>query len=258
MIFLDIFINIRLFRTTYKKTKRGENELKYKFSEIVFPNFCPLDHGIPYFWSESRISTWNFLSGTGSKGLESRSKSEEIYFLIWFFKYDVWIIFINIRLCDYRLQPWRNLKTFRLVSCDAGRGTVTMCAASGEGQLMSGASGPGDGQLMSGASGASGAPPSVWLSTHAVQLTVPVGYDGQLMSGACGASGAPPIRWLSADAVQLTVPIGDDGQLMCGASGALSILWLSTDAVQLAVPIFDDGQLTCGASGASGALSVQC
>ena len=60
-------------------------------------------------------------------------------------------------------------------------------------------------------SGAPGGPPVLWLSTHAVQLTVPIGDDSQLMSG---ASGAWPVLWLSTDAVQLTVPIGDDGQLM--------------------------------------------
>jgi len=34
--------------------------------------------------------------------------------------------------------------------------------------------------------------------------------------------------WLSTHAVHLTVPVGDDGQLMSGASCGLFILWLST------------------------------
>ena len=39
-----------------------------------------------------------------------------------------------------------------------------------------------------------------------------------------------PVLWLSTNAVQLTVPIGDDGQLMsCG----WPVLWLSTHAVQM-------------------------
>ena len=54
----------------------------------------------------------------------------------------------------------------------------------------------------------SSASPVLWLSTNAVQLTVPIGDDGQLMSG------GPPVLWLSTNAVQLTAPIGDDGQLM--------------------------------------------
>ena len=73
-------------------------------------------------------------------------------------------------------------------------------------------------------SGASCAPPILWLSTNAVQLTVPIGDDGQLMSW------PPPVLWLSTHAVQLTVPIGDDGQLM---SWGPPVLWLSTHAVQL-------------------------
>ena len=69
----------------------------------------------------------------------------------------------------------------------------------------------------------SSASPVLWLSTHAVQLTVPIGDDGQLMS--CGW----PVLWLSTHAVQLTVPKGDDGQLMsCG----WPVLWLSTHAIQ--------------------------
>ena len=67
-------------------------------------------------------------------------------------------------------------------------------------------------------SGGSGARPVLWLSTHAVQLAVPIGDDGQLMSG---GSSAWPVLWLSTNAVQLTVAIGDDGQLMSSASGAL-------------------------------------
>ena len=35
-----------------------------------------------------------------------------------------------------------------------------------------------------------------------------MGDDGQLMSW------GPPVLWLSTHAVQLTVPIGDDGELM--------------------------------------------
>ena len=58
----------------------------------------------------------------------------------------------------------------------------------------------------------------LWLSTHAVQLTVPIGDDGQLMSYSW------PVLWLSTDAVQLTVPVGDDGQLMSGGSGARPVL----------------------------------
>ena len=46
------------------------------------------------------------------------------------------------------------------------------------------------------------------------------------------ASGARPVLWLSTNAVQLTVPIGDDGQLMSGGSGGRPVLWLSTNAVQ--------------------------
>ena len=69
----------------------------------------------------------------------------------------------------------------------------------------------------------------LWLSTHAVQLTAPIGDDGQLMSG---GSGARPVLWLSTHALQLTAPIADDGQLMSGGSGAQPVLWLSTDAVQ--------------------------
>ena len=42
-------------------------------------------------------------------------------------------------------------------------------------------------------------------------------------------SGGPPVLWLSTNAVQLTVPIGEDGQLMSGGS---PVLWLSTNAVQ--------------------------
>ena len=42
----------------------------------------------------------------------------------------------------------------------------------------------------------------LWLTAHAVgELTVPVGDDGQLMSG------GSPVLWLSTYAVQLTVPI---------------------------------------------------
>ena len=78
-------------------------------------------------------------------------------------------------------------------------------------------------------SGASGGRPVRWLSTHAVQLTAPLGDDGQLMSS---SSGGRPVLWLSTHAVQLTAPIGDDGQLMSGASGARPVLWLSTHAVQ--------------------------
>ena len=71
----------------------------------------------------------------------------------------------------------------------------------------------------------------LWLSTNAVQPTVPIGDDGQLMS--CGSCGWP-VQWLSTNAVQLTVPIGDVGQLMsCGWPA----LWLSTNAVQLTVPM---------------------
>ena len=47
-----------------------------------------------------------------------------------------------------------------------------------------------------------------------------------------GGSGGPPVLWLSTNAVQLTVPIGDDGQLMSGGSGAPPVLWLSTNKVQ--------------------------
>ena len=68
--------------------------------------------------------------------------------------------------------------------------------------------------------------PVLWLSTHAVQLTAPIGDDGQLMSS---GSSAWPVLWLSTNAVQLTVPIGDDGQLM---SWPWPVLWLSTNAVQ--------------------------
>ena len=57
----------------------------------------------------------------------------------------------------------------------------------------------------------SSASPVLWLSTNAVQLTVPIRGDGQLMSGAsCG----PPLLRHRTNAVQLTVPICDDGQLM--------------------------------------------
>ena len=65
------------------------------------------------------------------------------------------------------------------------------------------------------------APPVLWLSTNAVQLTVPIGDDGQLMSG---GSGGWPVLWLSTNAVQLTAPIGGDGQLMSGASGGWPVL----------------------------------
>ena len=75
-------------------------------------------------------------------------------------------------------------------------------------------------------SGGSCAPPVLWLSTHAVQPTVPMGDDGRLMSG------APPVFWLSTNAVQLAVPIGDDGQLMSGGCSGRPVLWLSTHAVQ--------------------------
>ena len=88
-----------------------------------------------------------------------------------------------------------------------------------------------DGQLMS---GRSSGPPVLWLSTHAVQLTVLIGDDGQPMSGrSCG----PPVLWLSTHAVQLTVPIGDEGQLMSGPSCGPPVLWLSTHAVQLTAPV---------------------
>ena len=80
-----------------------------------------------------------------------------------------------------------------------------------------------------------------WLSTHAVQLTAPIGDNGQLMSG---ASGGPPVLWLSTNAVQMAVP-----QLMSDGSCGPPVLWLSTNAVQLTVPIGDDGQLMSGASG---------
>ena len=88
-------------------------------------------------------------------------------------------------------------------------------------------------------SGSSGWP-VLWLSTHAVQLTVPIGDDGQLMSS---ASSAWPVLWLSTHAVQLTVPMGDEGQLMSSASSAWPVLWCSIHAVQLTVPMGDDGQL---------------
>ena len=65
----------------------------------------------------------------------------------------------------------------------------------------------------------SSASPVLWLSTHAVQLTVPIGDDGQQMSGGW------PVLWLSTHAVQLTVPIGDDGQLM--SFPLLWLLWLA-------------------------------
>ena len=74
----------------------------------------------------------------------------------------------------------------------------------------------------------SDAPPVLWLSTDAVQLTVPIGNNGQLMSD------APPC-----DGLQLTVPTGDGGQLM---SDAPPVLWLSTNAVQLTVPVGDNSQ----------------
>ena len=64
----------------------------------------------------------------------------------------------------------------------------------------------------------SGAPPVLWLSTNAVQLTVPIGDDGQLMSGGSGGSGGWPVLWPTTNAVQLTVSIGDDGQLMSSGS----------------------------------------
>ena len=51
------------------------------------------------------------------------------------------------------------------------------------------------------------------------------------------------LLWLSTNAVQLTVPIGDDGQRCPSPSCLWPVLWLSTNAVQLAVPIGDDGQL---------------
>ena len=87
--------------------------------------------------------------------------------------------------------------------------------------------------------------PFLWLSTNAVQLTVPIGDDGQLTFWAsCG----PPVLWHSTNAVQLTVPIGDDGQLMSWASCDPPVLWHSTNAVQLTVPIGDDGQLMSWAS----------
>ena len=56
-------------------------------------------------------------------------------------------------------------------------------------------------------------------------------------------SGGWPVLWLSTTAVQLTVPIGDDGPLMSCTSGGWPVLWLSTTAVQLTVPTGDDGQL---------------
>ena len=38
-----------------KKTEKGKNELKNKLSEVVFPNFWPLDAGILNFWPKIRI-----------------------------------------------------------------------------------------------------------------------------------------------------------------------------------------------------------
>ena len=76
------------------------------------------------------------------------------------------------------------------------------------------------------------------------------------MSGAAGGSGGWPLLWLSTHAVQLTAPIGDDGQLMSAASGGWPVLWLSTNAVQLTASIGDDGQLMSGASGGSGGWPV--
>ena len=73
-------------------------------------------------------------------------------------------------------------------------------------------------------SGSSGGRPVLCLSTHAAQLTAPIGDDGQLMSGGSGASGGRPVLWLSTYAVQLTVSVGDDGQLMSGASGGRPVL----------------------------------
>ena len=45
-------------------------------------------------------------------------------------------------------------------------------------------------------------PPVLWLSTNAVQLTLPLGDDRQLMSSGSGASSGPPVLWLSTHAVQ--------------------------------------------------------
>ena len=72
-------------------------------------------------------------------------------------------------------------------------------------------------------SSSSSAPPVLWLSTHAVPLTVPVGYGGQLMSG------GPPVLWLSAHAAPLTVRVGYGAQLMTGGPPVLclSIHWPS-------------------------------
>ena len=74
-------------------------------------------------------------------------------------------------------------------------------------------------------------PPVLWLSTNAVQPTVPIGDDCHPMSS------PPPVLWLSTNAVQPTVPIGDD--YPCPPP----VLWLSTNAVQPTLPIGDDCHL---------------
>ena len=87
------------------------------------------------------------------------------------------------------------------------------------------------------------APPVLWLSTSAVQLTVPIGDDDQLMSG------GPPVLWLSTNTVQLTVPIGDDDQLM-----SCWLLWpapppyrrrLPADVVRFLRPVHPMAQYKC-------------
>ena len=50
-----------------------------------------------------------------------------------------------------------------------------------------------------------------------------------------GGSCALPVLWLSTNAVQLSVPIGDDGQQMSGGSGGPPVLWLSTNASQFSL-----------------------
>ena len=84
---------------------------------------------------------------------------------------------------------------------------------------------------MAKASGCPSLPPLLWLSTCPLvrpshgRLTGGDDDDDQRMSV------GPPVLWLSTNAVQLTVPIGGDDRRM---SVGPPVLWLSTDAA----PIF--------------------
>ena len=74
--------SIRFWAYQLKQNQKIKAKFNNHFSEVVFPNFEPLDAGFGYFWPQIRIlPEISSLEQVGKvQNLESRSKKEENLF----------------------------------------------------------------------------------------------------------------------------------------------------------------------------------